>query len=158
MASFFHANEIAEAAVEIERKGQAFYLRVAARAKEEKTRALFDHLAKEEAKHEVIFANLKERLGEVELPAWSTEEEYMTYVDSLIASHTLFNEEFVDKFVEASDDETAAIHMAMSFEKDTLLFFMEMKELVPATEKDAVQSCIEEERLHLRQLRAMLAK
>ncbi len=157
MASFFHANEIAEAAVEIERKGQAFYLRVAAKAQKEEVRNLFQYLAKEESKHEVIFENLKERLGEVELPAWSTEDEYATYVDALITSHTLFNDELVDKYVENATDEVSAIHLAMSFEKDTLLFFIEMKELVPDNEKKAVQACIEEERLHLRQLRAMLA-
>ncbi len=156
MASFFHANEIAEAAVEIERKGQAFYIRVAAMVENEEVKKLFEHLAKEEAKHEVIFSNLKDRLGEVELPAWSTEAEYAEYVDALITSHTLFNDELVTKYVENATDAESAIHLAMSFEKDTLLFFMEMKELVPDSEKEAVQSCSDEERLHLRQLRAML--
>jgi len=48
--------------------------------------------------------------------------------------------------------------MAMSFEKDTLLFFTEMETLVPQKEKAAVRQCIKEERLHLRRLQAMLGK
>jgi len=158
MATFFHANEIAKAAVEIERKGFDFYKRVASRAQTDKTREVFEYLAEEEKKHEAIFSSLMERLGKIELPAWSTNDEYAQYLDALITSHSLFTGGLAEKYMADTDDEDTAIRMAMGFEKDTILFFMEMRELVPDSEKKAVESCIDEERLHLRRLRAMLGE
>ncbi len=156
MATFFHANEIAKIAVEIERKGRAFYLRVAEMATTERCRELFLFLAEEEGKHEAIFFSLMERLGKIELPAWSSQEEYGSYLQALIESHALFNSGLAEKNMGDAGDEESAIRMAMSFEKDTLLFFIEMESLVPDSEKSAVRQCIEEERLHLRRLREML--
>jgi len=49
-----------------------------------------------------------------------------------------------------------AIHIAMQFEKDTMLFFAEMRELVPNAEKDVIKACIDEERSHLKRLMALL--
>jgi len=158
MAHFFHANEIAKAAVEIERKGREFYRRVASKAKTDKNRELFEYLADEESKHELIFQGLMERLGKIDLPAWSTQDEYAQYLDALIDSHALFSGGLAEKYMADADDEQTAIRMAMSFEKDTLLFFTEMESLVPEAEKPAVRQCIEEERLHLRRLQAMLGK
>lgn len=156
MAHFFHANEIAKVAVEIEKKGRGFYLRAADAAKTEETKELFRYLAGEESKHEEIFAGLLERLGSVELPAWSSEDEYSSYLDALIESHALFSGGLAEKYMADAEDEDTAIRMAMSFEKDTLLFFLEMKNLVPESEKDAVQQCADEERKHLRILKEKL--
>ncbi len=156
MAQFFHAADIAKAAVEIEKKGQDFYGRVAEKAQTDSIKELFLHLRGEEKKHEAVFSELLKRLGQVELPAWSTADEYAMYVDALIESHALFTGGLAEKYMaDAADDETA-IRMAMAFEKDTLLFFLEMKELVPESEKEFVLQCIDEERLHIRQLKELL--
>jgi len=53
---------------------------------------------------------------------------------------------------------TEAIETAMGFEKDTILFFVEMYEFVPEGEKKYIKACIDEERSHLRLLAGMLRK
>lgn len=156
MAQFFTAGEIAKAAIEIESRGQEFYLRVAAKAKKPETQDFFKFFAGEEAKHRKLFEDLAKRLGPVELPAWSTNEEYAEYLAALLDSHALFSGEYAEKLMSEAEDEAAAVRMAMSFEKDTILFFNEMRELVPDAEKGFVQHCIDEERSHLRQLRGRL--
>jgi hypothetical protein len=45
-----------------------------------------------------------------------------------------------------------ALETAMGFEKDTIMFFLEMREFVPDGEKKHIQACIDEERSHLRLL------
>ncbi|SMP40339.1 ferritin-like domain-containing protein [Desulfonatronum lacustre] len=155
MAEFFQAAEIAEAAVTIEQQGQAFYISAAQAAKNPDVKDFFLYFAKEEARHEQIFQQLKDRLGKFELPAWSTTEEYGMYLKALIDSHSIFSPELQRRLAEATS-ENEAIRLAMGFEKDTILFFMEMKELVPDTEKKFVMQCIDEERSHLRQLSKML--
>jgi rubrerythrin len=158
MANFFKANEIAKTAVEVERKGRAFYLRLEKAARAENIRDLFHFLAVEEARHEKIFQALLDRLGDVELPAWATNEEYAAYIRGLIESHALFSDSQVEKRMAAMEDEREAILMAMGFEKDTLLFFTEMETFVPDREKPVVRQCIQEERLHLARLQHMLAE
>lgn len=157
MAHFFKANEISKTAVEIERKGRAFYLRMEEAARTRKIRELFHHLALEEAEHEKIFQALLDRLGDVELPAWATGEEYGMYIQGLIESHALFSDLDVEKRMAGMKDEKEAILMAMSFEKDTLLFFTEMEAYVPDNEKKVVRECIQEERSHLAKLQRMIA-
>lgn len=157
MAHFFRANEIANVAIEIEKKGREFYMLAAQKAKSSEIRDIFTHLADEETKHEEVFRSMLDRLGRVEMPAWATQEEYMQYLEALIESHMLFGD-LGRKFMERADSEADVLKMAMSFEKDTMLFFMEMMELVPASEKYVVQQCYEEERRHLRELSRMSAK
>lgn len=158
MARFFTAGEVAIAAIEIERRGQDFYLRVAAKASNLETRDFFKFFAGEEAKHQQLFEDLATRLGPVELPAWSTNEEYAEYLAALLDSHALFSGEYAEKLMAEAENESAAVRMAMSFEKDTILFFNEMRELVPDAEKGFIQHCIDEERSHLRQLRGRLQR
>ncbi|SDB14094.1 Rubrerythrin [Desulfonatronum thiosulfatophilum] len=155
MAVFFQAAEIAAAAVNIERQGQVFYSNAANAATNPDAKDFFLYFAKEEARHEDIFQQLKDRLGKIELPAWSTNEEYGMYLQALIDSHSIFSPDLQKRLAEAGN-ENEAIRLAMGFEKDTILFFMEMRELVPDSEKKFVQQCIDEERSHLRQLSSML--
>ena len=158
MAQFFNAAEIANAAVEIETRGQAFYLRVANAAKSAEAKTFFEYFAGEEAKHKGLFEALAKRLGPMELPAWSTKEEYADYLAALLDTHALFSGGLAEKLMAEAADESTAIRLAMSFEKDTILFFMEMKELVPDSEKPFLDLCIHEERAHLKMLRGRLAK
>lgn len=155
MAAFFKAAEIAEAAIRIEQQGQEFYKSAAESAGNPDTREFFLFFAGEEARHEQTFRDLKARMGGYDLPAWSTSEEYAAYLQALVDSHAIFTPGLKERLASAAD-ETEAIRLAMGFEKDTILFFMEMHELVPASEKHFVLQCIDEEREHLRRLSDML--
>jgi rubrerythrin len=157
MAYFFNANEVANVAIEIEKKGREFYLQAAQKVASTQVRDVFMYLADEEAKHEKYFRSMLTRLGKVSMPAWATQDEYMQYLSALIDSHMLFND-LAQRYLAQAVDEQEVIRMAMSFEKDTMLFFIEMKELVPDSEKYAVQQCYEEERRHLRELSKISAQ
>ena len=146
MASFVNAADAAAAAVEIERRGHAFYKSVEEKATGKKDKEFFAFMAKEEERHEGIFAAMLKRLGGVPFPAGSTDEEYLAYVQGLIDSHTLFLPNQQERMLESP------LHMAMQFEKDTLIFFLELERMVPESEKKHVQECADEERSHLRML------
>ncbi len=156
MAGIFTAGDIVEAAIQVETKGESFYKRVAGKAANAQVRDLFLYLGGEEIKHRETFQGLLKRVGQFELPAWSTDQEYQDYLESLVESHILFGDGLGDTILTHMQSEAEALRFAMGFEKDTILFFMEMRELVPESEKRFVQECIEEERDHLRKLRTML--
>ncbi|NQS71336.1 MAG: ferritin family protein [Desulfobulbaceae bacterium] len=156
MAGIFKATDILLAAQEVETRGEVFYNRLVETTTDEKLKDTYRFLAGEERKHRELFRKLYERLGQVELPAWAEEDEYASYLSFLIDSHTLFRLGDVDKIRAYAGTREEALETAMGFEKDTILFFTEMREFVPEGEKKYVQECIEEERSHLRLLASML--
>jgi rubrerythrin len=53
-------------------------------------------------------------------------------------------------------DEKEAVRMAMGFEKETLLFFHDLRDMVSDADKEVVLRIIAEEKSHLRRLAGML--
>ncbi len=155
MADLFKAADIVRAAEEIEVRGEDFYRRLAAAAEDEETRRLFHWLMEEETAHRAIFSAMSERLDPVELPAWADDEEYLMYMRALLDAHTLFR---VDALPAEPGNRTEAVRFAMQFEKDTMLFFAEMRDFVPEGERKHIDACFAEERKHLKQLMSMLRK
>lgn len=146
MASFVNAADAVAAAVEIERRGYAFYRSVQERAPSADDKDFFAFLAGEEKRHEGIFADMLARIGGLPLPAGSTDEEYLMYVRDLLDSHTLFLPGQAERALRAP------LYEALQFEKDTLIFFLELEGMVPDSEKKYVRQCADEERKHIRML------
>lgn len=158
MAGIFKATDILLAAQEVETRGEVFYNRLVETTADPKLRDLFAFLAGEETRHREIFAKLYERVGQVELPAWAEEDEYVDYLKYLLDAHTLFRLGDVEHLKTFMGTAKEAIETAMGFEKDTIMFFLEMREFVPEGERKHIQACIDEERSHLRLLASMLRK
>lgn len=144
MASFVKAADAVAAAVEIERRGHKFYQDAQAAAKDEKGKEFFAFMAQEESRHEKIFQGMLDRLGGLELPQGSSEAEYLEYVEGVMNSHMLFTMESADI------SKKNPYNVALQFEKDTIIYFITMKDLVPESEQKFVQSCIDEEHRHIR--------
>lgn len=144
MASFTNAADVVASAVEIERRGFAFYQQAAAAAAQPEDKEFFTFMAKEEQRHEAIFEAMLQRTGGLELPAGSDEAEYLEYTDLLLDNHCLFMPDQREAL------EKNPLHQAMLFEKDTILFFVAMRRFVDASEQRHIDACIEEEQRHLR--------
>lgn len=158
MAQFFSASDIVGTAIEIERRGRNVYTKAAAAAKDPDVKRFLEFFAGEEARHQAIFEAMGKRVGQAEIPPGSDADEYMDYVQALLDSHALFCGGAPEKDLADAADVEAAIELASRFEKDTILYFREMMDLLPEAETGTVKKCLEEERGHLRQLRTMLAK
>jgi rubrerythrin len=158
MAQFFSASDIVGTAIEIERRGRNVYTQAAAAATNPDVKRFLQFFAGEEARHLGIFEAMAERVGKAEIPVGSDAEEYMDYVQALLDSHALFCGGAPEKDLADAADAIEAIELASRFEKDTILYFREMMDLLPPAETAAVKQCLDEERGHLRQLRTMLAK
>lgn len=156
MASFFKANEIVQAAVDIETKGEAMYRKLMDRAENQAARNVFEYLMNEESKHKALFAEMLSELGDIELPAGADGDEYARYMSDLINTHILLGGNWGDSLQDKLETDEDALRFAMKFERDTILFFSEMEKMVPDTQKEHVQACVQEERHHLRKLAAML--
>jgi rubrerythrin len=156
MAGIFQVNEVVSIAVEVEKRGEGFYRDMASRARSPKVKEAMEFLAGEEVKHQRVFSQMLSRLSPLKPPAGSLEADYWAYVNDLIDSHFLFDAPLGKKLASSVESDREALHLAMGFEKESILFFTEMKGLVPAEEARAVDGCIQEERKHLRKLAELL--
>jgi len=146
MASFVKAADAVAAALEIERRGYAFYRKVQEKATKQDAKEFFGFMAEEERRHEGVFAEMLKRIGGLDLPAGTTDEEYLNYVQNLLDSHALF--------LPGQEQEMMAqpLLAAVRFEKDTLIFFVELERMVPEAERVHVHHCADEERKHIQML------
>lgn len=158
MALFFSATDIVEAAIEIERRGRTIYTKAAAATEDVRVKQFLEFFASEETRHQAIFEKMAKRIGPVEIPKQSTPSEYMEYLHSLLDWHALFAAGGPEHLLSEAGNVAAAIELAMRFEKDTILFFTEMQELIPPSERPVIKDCINEERSHFRQLADMLTR
>ncbi|RLD06712.1 MAG: rubrerythrin [Chloroflexota bacterium] len=152
----FTAAEGLEMAMEIEKNGEVFYNGIAAKSTDPELKVLFEELALQERGHHQVFQKM---LGNVTpamgLPA-TEYDQYETYL-KVALENALFAgpDKALSLAKEAKDGETA-LRTAMGFEKDTLLFFYDLRDLVSKADQEAITKIILEEKKHIRRLMDML--
>ena len=143
----YSIDEVLEMAIQTEKLGFQFYTSMAEKFKKDAGLVkLFNTLASKEIVHEKIFTNLKDSVDQqgTEPVEWEEVSSYMrAYVESeffLGKGKSLPN---MDHLKTPQD----AVKFAMGFEKETLLYFMELRAIVK--EKEVVDEIINEERSHI---------
>jgi rubrerythrin len=152
----FTAAEAIEMAMEIEKSGEIFYNEVAAKSTDSEVKALFEDLAAQERGHYQVFQNMLGGARPVsELPAVEYDE-YQAYVQVALANALFAGPDKALTLAERTEDREMALRAAMGFEKDTLLFFYDLRDMVSEADREAVSGVIREEKKHLRRLARML--
>jgi len=152
----FTAAEALEMAIEIEENGEVFYNQAAERSADADIKALFEDLAVQEQRHRQVF---KKMLGGVEsaLESPAVEyDQYETYLNVALENALFAGPEKALTLAKQATDRETALRAAMGFEKDTLLFFYDLRDMVGEKDRDAVSAVIREEKKHLRRLTEML--
>jgi len=154
--SVFTAAEAIEMAMEIEKNGEVFYNEAAARVDDERAKALFEDLAAQEVGHYRAFEKM---LGgaqpALELPA-AEYDQYDTYVKATLDNALFAGPEKAATLAKQAEDWQTAVRAAIGFEKDTLLFFYDLRDMVREADREIVSHIIREEKKHLRRLAKML--
>ncbi len=151
----YSIDEIMEMAIRTETLGYQFYSTMAEKFKKEDDLAkLFTTLASKEKVHEKIFTDLKATVAKqgAEPVEW---DEVSNYMRAFVESEFFLGK---GKALPAMDHVKTVqdvIKFAIGFEKETLLYFFELRSLVK--EKKAVDEIINEEKSHIRWLDAFRA-
>ena len=162
--AFLTAAEALRWALEIEKNGETFYHTVAAKSADPEVKVLFEDLAAQERGHYQVFQKMLEEVKPEPDLSKVDYDEYQTYLQvaldgALFAGpdkgFTLAKQALRRGSGQAQDRETA-LRAAMGFEKDTLLFFYDLREMVSEAERGAIFNIIVEEKVHLRRLAKML--
>jgi len=150
----FQASDIVEIAVRIEENGVNFYRFAEQLAKQEEAKKLFSSLAEAEVAHKRTFEGIFAKMDKL-TPPESYDGEYAAYLRAYVDNNIIFTKEVMDKELAKVKDTLAAFDFAIKRELDSILYYHEIKRLVPAAQHGAIEQIIEEERKHFSVLTEM---
>jgi len=161
MAIGFNADEVLEMAIRIESNAAAFYRKTAGLQSDEKNRDFFESLAAMEDKHHETFTEMRKTLKEEDKSGkvFDPHGELALYLASM--ADTLGSEGSPSAADALTGNETLEdiVNIALGLEKDSILFYLGLKSMVPPKYgRDKIEQIIEEERKHVAQLTGILNK
>ena len=148
----YSIDELMEMAIQTEVLGAQFYRSIAERfKKDEGLHKLFITLASKELVHERNFRELKATIAKqgAEPVEW---EEVGNFMRALVESEFFLGKHKALPEMQNVRTVTEAIRFAIGFEKETLLYFFELRTIMK--EKEVVDEIISEEKGHIRWLDA----
>lgn len=158
MFVFGTADDVFAMAVRIEENGHAFYTGAAQKAGDPAVKNLFEELAEMEAGHVVAFKALRSELPGC-FPAdavWDPEGLGESYLQATADTH-IFTMKAASDRIAGIETAMDALQMALQFEKDSVAFFLGMKEILPdAKGKVEIDKLIKAEMEHIRMLNGVM--
>ena len=152
MSLKFNADEIYEMAEQIERNGVRFYKFVAEKAADEKTRKLLLELADMEVEHEKVFAALREQLSskDREPMAFDPDNQLGSYLQAMADGKVFDVKADPTDSLTGQESLEEVLRLALGREKDSVVFYLGMKEMVAeGSGRDKVDRIIKEELSHI---------
>ena len=157
MSISFSGSELINIAIGIERRGIVFYDIMTTSTKNAASRDAFQHLADMEREHIKIFQDMLSEADKFETPE-TYAGEYEAYLQVLVDS-AVFTDDFVtSEMATRANSDIEALELAISAEKDSILFYYGMKEIMPQRAQPMINKIIAEEKSHLRQLSELKRK
>lgn len=143
----YSIHEVLEQAVQTERLGNQFYMEMAEKFNDNlELVSLFKTLAAKELKHERAYAGLKELIGESDADVEGYEE-LSQYMRAIVESEFFLGKNKALPSMDHIRTKKEAVVFALNFEKETILYFIAMRDLVP--QREVVDEIIREEQRHV---------
>jgi len=155
------ANEVFEIAELIEKNGAIFYRTAAENASYKQAKSLLLRLARKEPEHQKHFEYLKEQYASEhnDFQAYYDNPDSVEYLHTIADSHVFNIQKPVTDYLKGSEPLDKIILTALNFEKDTLVYFLGLKELIADDmARSQVDKIIYEEVGHIGELFEMLRK
>ncbi len=151
MSIVFSGSELINTAIAIEGRGAAFYDTMSRTARSKEEKQIFHMLAEMEHRHIGIFQEMLTESETFKL-AQNEAEDYNGYLSALVDSAVFPDDMATSEAVSCTDSDIGALELAINAEKDSLLFYYEMRDIMPKSAHETVNRVITEEKFHLRQL------
>ncbi len=152
MSITFNVAEVFDIAIQLERNGATFYRKSSKHAPDESTKQDLLDLASMEEAHEITFRDLKNELlgAQAEADWFDPDGEASKYLQTFASGH-VFDITF-DMYEALPDDPSIKdiLTFAIQRERDSVLFFSGMRDLVPSEQgADKIQDIIKQEMGHV---------
>lgn len=143
MAKVFYISEVIKFAIEKEEQSIALYEKMAEKTTEH--RQFFEKLVAEEKNHEAIYAQMLTTVPDEQTPGVMEDEEYAQYTTELIDAGRR-----IPPIMEGEVDSLRTVlSYALAREKESVIFYVGLKNLVPTKNKEQIEKIIKEEFKHV---------
>jgi rubrerythrin len=152
MSFNFNADEIFQIGAQIESNGQKFYETIAKNTSNPSVQKIFLDLAQWESKHIELFKKWKEELPDSAKRGdlFDPNQELQLYLKATAESHVFLKNKDIPQLASTCKTPIEALELAVTFEKDSVVFYTSMKKLVPEhLGKSKIDSLIDEEISHI---------
>mgnify|MGYP005835790993 CR=1 FL=1 len=157
MAELLKIGELLQMAVEDEQTGLTFYNELKKAARSPLVRQAAERFAEQEKVHLKVFSDMV-KAAPADTPREDYAGEYMAYVRALLDGKLFPPEGEAAKLAREAKSDRDAIEVALQFERNTLLFFGEIRNFVARKDQETVEKVMDEERQHLVDLAALRHK
>lgn len=144
--SVFEPSEIFQFAIRIEENGEKFYREMALKLDNKEVKELFSALADEEVKHKLTYEGMVSNIEKYE-PFESYPGEYFAYLRAYADNH-IFTPNTLKQEMAKIKDAASALKFAIARELDSILYYQEVKKLLPENQRTIIDKIIDEERRH----------
>ncbi len=151
MSIHFTSEEIINLAIDIERRGIAFYDTMARSTENAALRSAFQFLVNMERQHVQIFLSMHTEAGRF-LALKNFTAEHSAYLEALAASAVFTDDMVTSEMAARINSDIEALELSIGAEKDSILFYYELRDIMPQTSHSLLSQVISEEKSHLRQL------
>jgi len=154
MGNIFVGSEIVELGIQIENNGRDFYNTLAKKSQNPEAEEVFRFLAGEEEKHIKVFEGILEKTQKF-APQGLDVDDYLRYMQVLSEEHIFTQKDRGEEIAQNTKSDRDALAVAIRFEEDSIVFYVGMKQIVPAYDQRIIEALIMQEESHLKQLLEM---
>jgi rubrerythrin len=152
MSFNFNADEIFQIGAQIESNGKKFYETIAKNTSNPSVQKIFLDLAQWESKHIELFKKWKDELPDSAKRGdlFDPNQELQLYLKATADSHVFLKNKDIPQLASTCKTPIEALELAVTFEKDSVVFYTTMKKPVPEhLGKSKIDSLIDEEISHI---------
>lgn len=157
----FNADEVFEMAIRIEENGAAFYRKAAGFQSDAQTKEFLEGLAVMEDGHKETFTEMRATLADKEKggTVFDPQEELSLYLASMADTMGGEGKPSAAEALTGSETLEDIVNTALGLEKDSILFYVGLKNAVPPKYgQEKIEEIIKEEQGHVAQLTNILNK
>jgi rubrerythrin len=157
----FNADEMFEIAIRIEDNGARFYRKAAQRQSNAENREMLEKLAGMEDTHKETFEKMRNRITEAQKTqtVFDPLGESSLYLAAMADTHGGEGSPTAADALTGDETITEIIDIALGLEKESILFYIGLKDMVPPQYgQDKLDDIIRQERQHIVQLNAFRKK
>jgi rubrerythrin len=152
MSEKFNAKEIFEIAEQIERNGSKFYRNAENKYEKEGIKNLLLELAEMEDDHEKTFQHMKNEYlkNEQDYDYYDPDNESAAYMAALANGYVFDLKADPVALLSRTHDIKDVLRKAIELERDSIIFYLGVREIVPADlGRDKIDEIIDEEKKHI---------
>lgn len=156
MANSFNSGEIVKLGIQIEKNSRDFYDHASKAVKAEKVGQVFEYISGEEQSHIAVFESILDRIDESYQPDGNYSVEYAEYLAALIKENVFTQNKQGYEAARTIRNDKQALEISLGIEKDSILFYNEMKKLLEHGLHGDIDKLIAGEQEHFKKLSDVL--